>query len=72
MPAVDVLRAATQVGARSAGAADRMGTLEAGKLASFVVLDEDPVADLRNLASIWCTVKRGTCYSRADFTEEGR
>ena len=46
MPAADVLRAATQVGARSAGAEDRMGTLEAGKLASFVVLDEDPIADL--------------------------
>ena len=49
-----------------------MGTLEAGKLANFVVLDEDPIADLRNLASIWCTVKRGTRYARADFTEEVR
>ena len=49
-----------------------MGTLETGKLASFVVLDEDPVADLRNLASIWCTVKRGTSYARADFDLEVR
>ena len=72
MPAADVLRAATQVGARSAGAEDQMGTLETGKLASFVVLDEDPIADLRNLSSIWCTVKRGTRYARSDFTEEVR
>ena len=35
MPAAEVLRAATQVGARSAGAEDRMGTLEAGKLAKL-------------------------------------
>jgi imidazolonepropionase-like amidohydrolase len=66
MSAAEVLRSATQVGARSAGAEDRMGTLEAGKLASFVVLDEDPLADLRNLASIRCTVKRGVRYPRAD------
>jgi len=69
MPADEVLRSATQIGARSAGAEDRMGTLEAGKLASFVVLDEDPLADLRNLASIWCTVKRGVRHARADFVE---
>jgi imidazolonepropionase-like amidohydrolase len=49
-----------------------MGTLEAGKLASFVVLDEDPIAELRNLGSSWCTVKRGTPYARADFTEGDR
>ena len=59
MPAAEVLRSATQVGARSAGAEDDMGTLEPGKLANFVVLDRDPLADLRNLDSIWCTVKRG-------------
>jgi imidazolonepropionase-like amidohydrolase len=70
MPAEDVLRSATLVAARSAGAADRMGTLEAGKLANFIVLDENPVADLRNLASIWCTVKRGVPHARVDFVQE--
>ena len=71
MPADEVLRSATQIGARSAGAEDRMGTLEPGKLASFVVLDEDPLADLRNLAGIWCTVKRGVAHPRADFVVGG-
>jgi imidazolonepropionase-like amidohydrolase len=67
MPAADVLRSATQIGARSAGAEDDLGTLEPGKLASFVVLDRDPVADLRNLASVWCTVKRGVQHLRSDY-----
>ena len=49
-----------------------MGTLEPGKLANFVVLDRDPVADLRNLDSIWCTVKRGARHARTDFLEEER
>ena len=34
--------------------------------------DKIVAVDLRNLASIWCTVKRGTRYARADFTEEVR
>ena len=67
MPAAEVLRSATQIGARSAGAEDDMGTIEPGKLANFVVLDRDPLADLRNLDSIWCTVKRGVQHLRADF-----
>lgn len=62
-----VLRAATQVGARSAGAESTMGTLEAGKLANFVVLDENPLADLTNLESVSCTVKRGHRLARSEF-----
>lgn len=67
MPAAAVLRSATEIGARSAGAEDDLGTIEPGKLASFVVLDRDPVADLRNLASVWCTVKRGVQHLRTDY-----
>ena len=70
LSAAEVLRSATQVAARSAGAEERMGTLEAGKLASFVVLDEDPLVDLRNLATVSCTVKRGRRYPRQDFSRQ--
>ena len=62
-----VLRAATLVGARSAGAESTMGTLEAGKLANFVVLDENPLADLANLKSVSCTVKRGHRFPRSEY-----
>ena len=72
LPAAEVLRSATQIGARSAGTEDVMGTLEPGKLANFVILDRDPVADLRNLDSIWCTVKRGARHARTGFLEEER
>jgi len=33
---------------------------------------DSPVADLRNLDSIWCTVKRGARHARSDFLEEER
>ena len=44
-----------------------MGTIEAGKLANFVVLAEDPVADLANLRSITFVVKRGRRYDRSEY-----
>jgi imidazolonepropionase-like amidohydrolase len=59
IPAADVIRAATQVAARSAGTLDDMGTLAPGKLANFVAVNADPEADLTVLRAPHCTVKRG-------------
>jgi imidazolonepropionase-like amidohydrolase len=67
IPAAEVIRCATLNGAISMGAQDLLGTVEAGKLADFVVLAADPTADLANLSSIECTVKRGHRFDRADF-----
>lgn len=46
-----VLSAATRRGAEFLGA-DDLGTLEAGKWADFIVLDADPLTDIRNSRSI--------------------
>jgi len=67
MPAAEVIRAATLTGARSIGLEDEMGTLEAGKLANFVVLAADPLEDIRNVRSVELTVKRGAEYRREDY-----
>ncbi|GAA1404158.1 amidohydrolase family protein [Catellatospora coxensis] len=70
IPTDDVIRCATLVGAMSMGAQDVMGTVEAGKLANFVVLARDPLADLANLDSIEYTVKRGRRFDRGDFRKD--
>jgi imidazolonepropionase-like amidohydrolase len=70
IPAEQVIRCATLVGARSLGAEATMGTIEAGKLANFVVLAEDPLADLANLRSITCVVKRGHRHDRSEYQPE--
>jgi imidazolonepropionase-like amidohydrolase len=59
IPAADVIRAATETAARSAGVPADLGTLTPGKLASFVAVPGDPEADLTRLRSPHCTVKRG-------------
>jgi predicted amidohydrolase YtcJ len=46
---LEVVRAATLHGAEALGMADRIGTVEVGKLADLVVVAEDPLANLKVL-----------------------
>ena len=73
MPTVEVIHSATEVGARAIGVEAETGTVAPGKLANFVVLSDDPLADIKNIRSIEMTVKRGAQYRRTDYvpvTEE--
>jgi len=49
---LEVIRSATLMGAQALGVADQVGTVEVGKLADFVVVDENPVANLKVLYGI--------------------
>ena len=57
----DALRAATVNGARLLGA-DSIGTLAAGKVADLVVLDANPLADIRNTRQVSRVMVRGLLY----------
>jgi imidazolonepropionase-like amidohydrolase len=48
----DAIVAATRIGAEVCGAGDRLGTIEEGKLADLLVLDADPLEDIRNLRKV--------------------
>ncbi|WP_395398010.1 amidohydrolase family protein [Novosphingobium sp. BL-8A] len=67
MPPLEVIHSATLVGAQAAGQAKNTGSVEAGKLANFVVLTADPTKDIGNVRSITLTVKRGKAFARADY-----
>lgn len=47
--ALETLRSATQIGAQILGRGHELGTLEAGKLADLLVVDGDPIGDIRVL-----------------------
>ena len=49
---MEALVAGTRGSAEWAGASDRVGTLEPGKLADMIILEEDPLVDIRNTRKI--------------------
>jgi imidazolonepropionase-like amidohydrolase len=68
MKPADVVRAATLVGAKAAGQAKDMGTLEPGKLANMVFTAQNPLSDVRAYRTVVLTVKRGADFWRKDYT----
>jgi imidazolonepropionase-like amidohydrolase len=69
---LEVLRSATVGGARTMGLEDKAGEVEAGRLADFVILDADPLADIGNLAKVHRTIKGGVVYDPAALMESIR
>jgi manganese oxidase len=64
---LEALRAATLNPARVLGLADSLGTIEAGKLADLVLLDANPLVDIRNTQRIRAVMADGRLYRRADL-----
>ena len=62
-----ILRAATIDSARIANVDRDLGTLEVGKLADLVVIDGDPLADIRALDRVVMTVVNGRRYLLQDL-----
>ena len=63
----EALRTATINPARVLGLADSLGSVEVGKLADLVLLDADPLADIRNTQRIRAVIADGRLYRRADL-----
>jgi imidazolonepropionase-like amidohydrolase len=65
----EAIQAATSATAEFIGVADRLGTLEAGKDADFVVLDANPLDDIRNTRRIDRVILRGREVDREAMRE---
>jgi imidazolonepropionase-like amidohydrolase len=70
IPPLDIIKAATLNGARIVSMEDELGTVEAGKLADFVILEADPLADIANTQAIEAVVKAGRYYPQAELVAD--
>lgn len=59
---MDVLRSATIRGAEAMGFAQDLGSIEPGKLADLVVLNQNPLDDIRNTNTIEYVMKNGELF----------
>ncbi|HXQ64115.1 MAG TPA: amidohydrolase family protein [Steroidobacteraceae bacterium] len=62
MPALEAIKAATIVPARFMDVADRLGSVEAGKLADLVAVPGDPLADITAMERVQFVMKEGKVY----------
>ena len=66
---LEALQTATVNPARVLGKADSLGTIEPGKLADLVLVDANPLEDIRNTQRIRAVVADGRLYRRADLDQ---
>nr|WP_026135918.1 amidohydrolase family protein [Nafulsella turpanensis] len=67
----EALRAATLNGAEYIGMGSEIGSLEKGKLADLIVLDQNPLEDIRNSEFVRYTMVNGRLYDAETMQETG-
>lgn len=67
----EALRCATANGAATLGMSKDIGTLEAGKLADVIVIDGDPLSDVRQSERVLWTMVNGRLYDANTLNETG-
>ena len=65
----DVLRVGTIFGAEAIGLGKELGSLEPGKLADLLILDKDPLENIRNTNTIRSVMKNGRLYDGDTLNE---
>lgn len=62
MPAIEALLCAMQVNADILGYGDKIGSIEAGKLADIVAVNEDPTKNIKTMEKVTFVMKDGVVY----------
>ena len=69
---LQAIHSATQVAAEALGASDDLGSILPGRFADLVILDGDPVADIRNLRRVDGVISKGRFLQVERLLEQSR
>jgi Tol biopolymer transport system component len=67
----EVLRMATLDAGRALGAQNQLGVIKPGAFADLVIVDGDPLRNVRDAAKVWATVAGGRPYTRREMSTRG-
>jgi hypothetical protein len=62
IPNMSVIRAATINGAKALGVEDELGSIEVGKIADIIIINGDPIEDIKNTRNVKMIIKEGEFY----------
>ena len=69
MSPLEVIQSGTLQGARYLGLDQDIGSIETGKLADFMVLNKDPLEDIRNTKTVQWTILNGRVFDSATMNQ---
>ncbi len=69
---LQVIQAATMNAARMIGQEDELGSIAPGKLADLVILDANPLTDIRNVRTVHRVIRNGEVHHPGKFLTESR
>jgi imidazolonepropionase-like amidohydrolase len=72
IPPAAALKIATINGARAMGMGDKLGTIEAGKLADLSIVRGNPLADIANARNVERVMVRGQIYDAKKLLEQAK